>query len=206
MPRWAEGAAERLQRAAVELFQSHGFERTTAADIAAAAGLTERTFFRYFSDKRDVIFHGQEVYRASFVEGVLRAPAGSSTAGLLEAALVSASTLFPPERRDGAQLRQAIIDRYPALQERERHKGFELALLLAVALRGRGVSDPMAMLAAESAVTVFNVSFAQWLSGDDEPFDRVVLDVLSKLLSLRTSAPAPTFPTVRWPTSVQGTT
>ena len=56
MVRWEPGSAERLQKAALELFATRGFEQTTATEIAQSVGLTERTFFRHFSDKREVLF------------------------------------------------------------------------------------------------------------------------------------------------------
>ena len=70
MVRWEPGARERLQAAALELFATRGFEQTTAAEIAQAVGLTERTFFRNFSDKREVLFHGQEQFLQAFLDGV----------------------------------------------------------------------------------------------------------------------------------------
>src|SRR5690242_4601605 len=60
MARWAPGASDRLQRAAMELFAEDGFEATTVAGIAGRAGVTERTFFRHFADKREVLFAGGE--------------------------------------------------------------------------------------------------------------------------------------------------
>jgi len=70
MVRWEPGARERLQAAALELFASRGFEQTTAAEIAQSVGLTERTFFRHFSDKREVLFYGQQQFLQAFVDGV----------------------------------------------------------------------------------------------------------------------------------------
>ncbi len=78
MVRWEPGARERLQAAALDLFAARGFEQTTAADIAASVGLTERTFFRYFADKREVLFDGQELLHGAFVKGVGAAPEAAS--------------------------------------------------------------------------------------------------------------------------------
>ncbi|MGI3780205.1 MAG: TetR family transcriptional regulator, partial [Janthinobacterium lividum] len=77
MVRWEPGAQERLQAAALDLYAQRGFEQTTAADIAQAAGLTERTFFRYFADKREVLFAGQDIFQQVFVDGVAAAPEGA---------------------------------------------------------------------------------------------------------------------------------
>ena len=78
MVRWEPGAQERLQAAALDLYARRGFEQTTAADIAEAVGLTERTFFRYFADKREVLFAGQEQFRRVFLDGVAAAPKNAS--------------------------------------------------------------------------------------------------------------------------------
>jgi len=56
MSRWNPNARGRLEQAAYELFLDRGYEQTTVADIARRAGLTERTFFRHYADKREVLF------------------------------------------------------------------------------------------------------------------------------------------------------
>ena len=81
MVRWEPGARERLQAAALELFATRGFEQTTAAEIAQSVGLTERTFFRHFSDKREVLFYGQQQFLQAFVDGVDGRTAGRIPAG-----------------------------------------------------------------------------------------------------------------------------
>ena len=162
MARWQPGAAERLQKAALDLFTTRGFEQTTAGEIAQAAGLTQRTFFRYFGDKRDVLFHGQDQFVQAFLSGIDAAPADAPAMELVASALASAAALFPNAQRPYAQMRQTVIDGNPALRERERHKLADLAGEVAGALRARGVTEPAATLAAESGASVFGVAFAQW--------------------------------------------
>src|SRR5690349_24468404 len=116
MVRWEPGAPERLQKAALELFATRGFEQTTAAEIAQSVGLTERTFFRHFSDKREVLFHGQQRFVQAFLDGVQGAPASASPMELIACALRSAAPFFPDERRSHSRMRQAVIDQNPALQ------------------------------------------------------------------------------------------
>src|ERR1700712_1362636 len=99
MVRWEPGARERLQAAALDLFATQGFEQTTTADIAQAVGLTERTFFRHFTDKREVVFHGQQAYVRAFLDGIDAAPVGATPLELIAAALASAAGFFPDERR-----------------------------------------------------------------------------------------------------------
>src|SRR5689334_17156297 len=100
MVRWEPGARERLRAAAMELYISRGYEKTTAADIAQAVGLTERTFFRHFADKREVLFSGQEMLEQAFLDGVAAAPPGAAPLDLVASALSAAATFFPAERRD----------------------------------------------------------------------------------------------------------
>jgi AcrR family transcriptional regulator len=179
MVRWEPGTRERLQAAALELFATRGFEQTTAAEIAQAVGLTERTFFRNFSDKREVLFHGQEQFLQAFVDGLDEVPAGASALELIAAALQAGAVFFPDERRPYSRARQSVIDQNPALQEREVHKLAGLAGTVAAALRARGIGEPAATLAAQSAATVFGVAFAQWI-GEDET--RSLADISSDVL------------------------
>jgi AcrR family transcriptional regulator len=185
MARWAPGSPERLQAAAFELFAAQGFDKTTAAEIAQAAGLNERTFFRHFGDKREVVFYGQEVFVQAFVSGVEAAPSGAEPMDLVASALASGSMLFTNERRPHSRIRQSVINGNPALHERERHKLADLAVEIANAMRVRGVIDPAAILAAESAVTVFSVAFAQWIRATDRvPLASIAGDVLGVLRAI----------------------
>ena len=185
MVRWEPGGRSRLQTAAVELFLAQGFEQTTAAQIAESAGLTERTFFRHFTDKREVLFEGQEHFQQVFVDGAAEPPRGEAPLVLVSAALALAAALFPQERREGSRLRQRVIAANPALQERELLKLAGVAAALAAALRERGVHEPSATLAAESGLTVFTVAFGQWLAeGEERPLEQVVGAVLAELTTL----------------------
>lgn len=185
MARWEPGAPERLQEAALELFATHGFEQTTAAEIAQVAGLTQRTFFRYFGDKRDVLFHGQDVFVQAFLAGLEAAPRDAPPMELVAAALASGASTFTDERRPWSLLRQSVIDANQALQERERHKLAGLAVHVADALRSRGVADPAATLAAESGATVFSIAFALWIhETGPRSLATVAADVLDELLGL----------------------
>lgn len=191
MVRWQPGTSERLQAAALELFASNGYEQTTAAEIAQSVGLTERTFFRHFSDKREVLFHGQQLLVEAFLGGVAAAPDDAPPMELVAAALGAAEEFFPAERRDHSRLRQTVIDQNPALQERERHKLSVLAATLGDALRARGVAEPAATLAAESAATVFGVAFTQWIApGEARSIGEIERAVLAELRDLTAVAPA----------------
>jgi len=191
MVRWEPGAQERLQQAALELFATRGFEQTTAMEIAQSVGLTERTFFRHFSDKREVLFHGQHLLVEAFLAGVDAAPADASPIEIVAFALRSAASFFLDERRPHSRTRQFVIDQNPALQERERHKLASIAAAVADALRARGVDEPAATLAASSGVTVFGIAFAQWIREDEQrSLADIAAAVLRELLSLTEQAAA----------------
>jgi AcrR family transcriptional regulator len=180
MVRWQPGTSERLQAAALELFASRGYEQTTAAEIAQSVGLTERTFFRHFSDKREVLFRGQERLTEAFLGGIAAAPNGATAMELVGAALDSVADFFPDERRDYSRLRQSVIDQNPALQEREQNKMSVLASAIGDALRERGVAEPAATLAAQSAGMVFGIAFTQWIREGEE---RSITDIEHELLA-----------------------
>jgi AcrR family transcriptional regulator len=185
MVRWEPGAQERLAAAALELYSSRGFEQTTAADVAQAVGLTERTFFRYFADKREVLFAGQDHFQQLFVENVAAAPPGASAMEAVSFALDAAAVFFPDERRAHSRLRQTIIDANPGLHERELLKLAGLTEGMAAALRERGVGEPQATLAAHTGVTVFGVAFRLWVGEHEErPLGAIEADVLRELEAL----------------------
>ena len=184
MARWQSGARDRLQRAALELYAARGFDGVTVAEIAAAAELTERTFFRHFADKREVLFVSQVEFEAAFLGGVDSAP-GEDPLAMVEAALAAAAELFPGERRPWSRARQAVIAANLALQERELLKLSSLATAITGTLVERGVDAITAALAAESGVTVFRTAFATWIGpGEERPFAEVQGAVLAELHAL----------------------
>ncbi|GAA1842290.1 TetR/AcrR family transcriptional regulator [Pseudonocardia ailaonensis] len=158
----------------MELFRERGYDETTVAGIAERAGLTERTFFRHFADKREVLFSGQEQLQAAFLDAVEAADLGVEPLAVAVGALEAAGPFFA-DRLEFARLRQGVIDAHPALQERELIKMASLAAALAAALRGRGAGEPAASLAAEHAISVFRVAFARWLEapGPSDLVDQV---------------------------------
>jgi AcrR family transcriptional regulator len=164
--RWEPNARGRLQQAAVELYVERGFEQTTVAEIAERAGLTERTFFRHFADKREVLFSGAAELQVLLVNAVLEASAETSPMDAVAGAVEAAGGVLQ-QRRDFALERQAIISANPELRERELIKMASLASAMANALRQRGVKDQTAALAAEAGVAVFKIGFERWIKGSD---------------------------------------
>src|SRR5258706_12696016 len=108
MARWEPNAHDRLQQAALDLYGERGFEQTTVAEIAKRAGLTERTFFRHFADKREVLFGGSEVLKERIVNAVADAPDSSAPIEVVAAGLDAAADVL--QDRDYSRQRQAIID------------------------------------------------------------------------------------------------
>ena len=161
MSRWEPNARGRLEQAALELYVERGFEQTTVAEIARRAGLTERTFFRYFADKREVLFAGAGDLQNLLVGTLASAPDSTAPLDAVVSALEAVGPLFQ-ERREYSWQRQAVISANAELQERELIKLAALAAALADTLRGRGVKDPAASLAAEAGIAIFRIGFERW--------------------------------------------
>src|SRR5262245_43633317 len=187
MARWEPNARGRLRDAALELYGERGYEQTTVADIAERAGVTSRTFFRHFADKREVLFSGTEALEQGMVDALASAPASASAMDAVAAALDAAAELIGGNR-EFSRARQAVIDSSAELRERELIKMATLAAALTDGLRARGVGDPQAGLAAETGVAGFRVAWAQWMG---EATDRPLIDVMrAALAQLREVLPA----------------
>jgi AcrR family transcriptional regulator len=167
MGRWEPNARGRLEQAAIELFRELGYARTTVEGIAARAGLTERTFFRYFTDKREVLFSGSADLEKFIVETIGGAPKTMAPLDAVAAALEATSPLFE-ERRGHARKRRGVIAADAELRERELIKLASLAVAVAASLRKRGVPIPTAALAAEAGIAVFRNAFERWVDDKEQ--------------------------------------
>jgi AcrR family transcriptional regulator len=176
MGRWEPDSQGRLREAALALYSERGFDQTTAAEIAARAGVTERTFFRHFADKREVLFGGSEILGERIVSGVAGAPAGDTPLDAIARGLDVAAAVLGENRRDLARQRQAVIAANPELRERELAKLADYAAAIAATLRQRGVGELQATLAAEAGMSVLRAALERWAnSDDDDPSLRVVM-------------------------------
>lgn len=179
-----DGMGARLQQAALELFRERGYDRTTAAEIAARVGVTERTFFRYFPDKRETLFGGEAVLRPVLAKAVADAPGGLGPLDMLFHAFRSVLPLLE-ENRSFAEPRQAVVSSTPALHERELAKHEVLADALADALRARGIGEQSALLAARTGMAAFAHATITWLHkpepGLAERLDAVLHDLRALL-------------------------
>ncbi|MCU1492976.1 MAG: regulatory protein TetR [Acidimicrobiaceae bacterium] len=164
--RWEPNARGRLEQAALTLYIERGFEQTTVAEIAKRAGLTERTFFRHFADKREVLFWGAGLLQELVVSTVASAPDSVAPIDAVAAALEAAGAVLQ-ERRESARQRQTIIVANAELQERELIKLASLASAITEALRERGVGEPAASLTGEVGIAVFKVAFERWVDETD---------------------------------------
>ena len=173
MTRWKPDAAGRLTAAAMTLFEEQGYEATTVAEIAEQAGLTKRTFFRHFADKREVLFSGTYELERLWRDAVAAAPPDATPLAAVTTGFDALAGLFE-ERHAFARLRARIVAANPELQERELIKLHTLAGAIAGALEARGVSPNAAILASQAGVTVFHVAFARWV----EPGNRRKLATL----------------------------
>ncbi len=188
MSRWEPNARGRLQQAALELYIEHGYEQTTVAEIAKRAGLTERTFFRHFADKREVLFAGAAPLQELFVNTVADAPDTAAPMDAVATALATVAADFDG-RRDSARQRQSVVMANAELQERELIKLARLTAALTDALRQRGAGDLTARLAAEAGVAVFKVAFERWISGTDQrELSQLTGELLDELKALTSGA------------------
>jgi AcrR family transcriptional regulator len=181
MGRWEPNARGRLEQAASELYTERGFAQTTVAEIAKRAGLTERTFFRHFADKREVLFSGSSALQEFLVNGVADAPSSLAPMDAVAAAVEAVGGLFS-ERHAFARRRQHIIAANPELQERELIKLASLSAALADTLRQRGVTEPAASLAAELGIAVFKIAFERWTKETNQKdLSRLIRESLDEL-------------------------
>jgi AcrR family transcriptional regulator len=190
MARWEPDARGRLEQAALSLYAENGFDNTTVAEIAQRAGLTERTFFRHFADKREVLFGGSGTLQQQLVSSVANAPDAVAPIEAVAAGLDAAAALLQ-ERREYARQRQAIISASAELRERELIKLASLAEALADTLRRRGVTHPAASLTAEIGIAVFRTAFERWIDdANEEDFQRLIHKSLDHLKALATGGRA----------------
>ncbi|MEV0162344.1 TetR family transcriptional regulator [Nonomuraea fuscirosea] len=189
MPRSGAEARRRLQQAALELYRERGFDRTTTAEIAARAGLNERTFFRHFPDKREVLFDGESDLRAALTEAVAEAPDGLQPLDLILHAFRKVEHILEGNR-PFAEPRLRVIAETPALRERDLAKAASMAEAVAEALRRRGVADRLAGLAAHTGWAAFHHAAQAWIDDSTQSLDAYLLQAFDDLRALSLATPA----------------
>jgi AcrR family transcriptional regulator len=187
MARWQPGATQRLVVAAVDLFTEQGYDATTVAQIAERAGVTKSTFFRHFSDKRELLVAGQETLSRLLADGITDAPADATPLEAVAAGLERASIAMGPTNRELGPRLQAAVAASTELQERDALKSVGLAAAMTSALIARGVPDPTAHLAGELGVLALKRGYAQWSEGDRDDDTGLAHHALVALQDLRTA-------------------
>jgi len=164
MGRWEPNARERLVLAALDLFTEQGYDATTVNQIAdRAGGLSKMTFFRHFSDKREVLFAaGEETHGRLMADAIAAAPDSATPLQAVAAGLDAIAAIFTDDRREFATRLRAVVAGSSELRERALSKRAALAQAMTGALRKRGVPDPAAGLAAELGARAFYRAFDQW--------------------------------------------
>jgi AcrR family transcriptional regulator len=160
--RWEPNARVRLVHAALDLFTEQGYDATTVNEIADRAGLTKTTFFRHFSDQREVLFAGQDVHARLLVDAITAAPVAATPLEAVGAALDAITATFTDDRREFSARLRLVIAGNSELQERAAFKRGGLAGAMTDALHQRGVSEPTASLAAELGIRAFYGAFDAW--------------------------------------------
>jgi len=193
MARWEPDARGRLEKAAMELFQERGYASTTVGDIAEHAGLTERTFFRHFTDKREVLFSGSPALEKGIVDRVTSAPQDTPPLDLVVGAFEATGAWLQANRDFSyVRARYALVTEHAEVRERELIKMASLAAAVVKALHARGVAEPSASVIAETGVTVFKVGFERWVNakkpGELAAHVRAAFDALKAVTA---SSPAP---------------
>lgn len=185
MTRWEPGARERLAAAALELFVEQGFAATTVPQITERAGLTTRTFFRHFADKREVLF-GAEDHLPEVVDAqLMRAPAGMDPMALIEMGLREVANVQFDGLHEYLRTRRSIVRSDSGLRERELRKSLILAEAATAGFRRRGEDELTAALAAHISVTAFDIAIDRWLDDDDpRPLPDIVSETLTRLRSI----------------------
>lgn len=178
MGRWKPGAGDRLREAALSLYLERGFEQTMVADIAERAGVTARTFFRYYADKREVLFADSSALEEEALAALDAMPANTSALDGVAAVLETVARMVGDDR-EFARQRQTVIMANADLRERELIKLTSLSAALADRLRQRGIDDIEASLAAETSIAVFRVAFSRWVTATE---DQVLQDIMRETL------------------------
>ena len=180
MGRWDPDAEGRLKQAALALYLERGYANVTVAQIAASVGLTKRTFFRYFTDKREVLFGGADTFHAGVVAAVHGAAGDLPPIDAVVAALVAGCEQLAPYRQF-ARGRRDLIASSTDLQERELSKTAALTAAIGAALRERGTEPLHASLTAHAGVVAFTTGYARWVDEDSSELPALVHQSLREL-------------------------
>jgi AcrR family transcriptional regulator len=181
MSRWDPDAQGRLRTAAMELFSERGYDDVTVAEIAERAGLKKRSFFRHYTDKREVLFTGSVDFQRAVVDEVRRAPESARPVEAVTTALAIGGAALV-KWGEPVRQRQQLIASSLELRERELIKMDALTTAVADALRTRGVDDVSATLTARAGIAAFTTAFDRWAGqSEQEDFPTLMDDAIERL-------------------------
>jgi AcrR family transcriptional regulator len=182
----ADRTRNSLLEAALNLFSANGYDETTTDEIAAAAGVSPRTFFRYFPTKESVLFFGEYDF-IDAVSGVyLAQPEESSD---YEAMANSFALLAPGLKRIRTRISQyhEAVASSPVLQGRERRNhdaNAETVAKMIAERRGLPAPDDECQLLASIGMLLFERALNQWLATPSRPLDDLVRQEFAALPSV----------------------
>jgi AcrR family transcriptional regulator len=190
--------ADELRDAALMLLATKGFDTVTVDDIAAAAGVSRRTFFRYFASKEDVVVRWL-ADMSEVVVGVLAdRPAGEPAPDALRHAVWAPLALCTdhPDHTERSRVVARLVLDTPALEARWMEYQVRVRSDLAAELAARYGRDPQTdawpRLAAGMALLALDQVLQQWQPGDDEHRLARLTDAAFAVLAPALDAAAPT--------------
>jgi AcrR family transcriptional regulator len=189
MARWEGNPRGRLEQAALTLFDEQGYDRTTVAQIAQRANLTERSFYRWFADKREVLFGGSDELQAQLAAAIDAVPADTGALPTLLAAFATAPRVFRP--REFLRQRSVVIAANPPLQERELIKLVSISEVLTATLLRRGCGQETARLATDVGMAVLRLATERWMADVRADFAETLAASAADLLAVAADVAPP---------------
>ena len=154
-----------IASAALELFAEQGYAAVTVGKVAAAAGVGERTLYRYFADKADLLFVEDEQLRATLRSALEQQPDGQPPFTMLRAASAAVARVLQGRREQVAR-RARVNASSTALSARDRAKRGAWEALLADELSRLGVPPAQAALLGRIGVACHDQALTRWLEQD----------------------------------------
>lgn len=178
-----------LNAAALRLFATHGYEETSVDDIAAEAGVSVRTFFRYFASKEDVLF-AQEMDLTAFLDRVAQQPRGVSPIAAIRQAYHEQPPLTDEEIKAQREFHEGMATSSVLLGHYfEGMHEFRTELADVLARRaGRKQATEADILAATIGQTTLDYAYMRWNARGARGDFRKAVDAAFELLERVTIA------------------
>jgi TetR/AcrR family transcriptional regulator, regulator of mycofactocin system len=184
-----DGTRQRLQRTALELFSRQGFDAVRVADITEACGVSERTFFRHFATKEDVLLadHGARLSRLE--QALAHRPADESAAASIVAAVTEVAAEYVSARAD-LVVQSRLLEETPSLRARSMELQTQWERVIAAAITDRVGDDLEAEALGASAVACLRVAVRYWRAASrDEDLPDIVRRALGVVQDIRCLEP-----------------